>query len=46
MTKAYNHQPLFVLPAQEDDLLEALVRRAAQHLLQAAVESEVEEFLE
>ena len=45
MTKEYNHQQLFVLPEQEDDLLEALVRRAAQQMLQAALDREVNEFL-
>ena len=45
MTKEYNHQQLFVLPEKEDDLLEALVRRAAQQMLQAALDREVNEFL-
>ena len=47
MKKAYNQQNLFVLSDKEaDDPLEALVRRAAQQMLQEALEREVEEFLE
>lgn len=45
MPKAYNQKNLFVLSDKEDDPLEALVRRAAQAMLQEALEQEVEEFL-
>lgn len=45
MPTAYNPKHLFVLSEQEPDALEALVRRAAQQMLQAALESEVDEFL-
>lgn len=47
MNKAYNQHNPFVLSAKEaGDPLEALVRRAAQVMLQEALEREVEEFLE
>lgn len=46
MTKAYNQNQLFVLSEKEDDPIESLVRRAAQAMLQEALEREVEEFLE
>lgn len=45
MKKAYNQQKLFVLSEKEDDPLEALARRAAQAMLQEALEEEAEEFL-
>ncbi|MEJ7711712.1 MAG: hypothetical protein WKF84_18060 [Pyrinomonadaceae bacterium] len=45
MNKAYNQHNPFVLSAKEaGDPLEALVRRAAQVMLQEALEREVEEF--
>ena len=46
MTKIYNQHDLFVLSEREPDVLEALVRKAAQQMLQVALESEVAEFLE
>ncbi len=46
MTKRYTEKNLFVLSKHEDDPLEALVRRAAQQMLQAALEAEVTECLD
>ncbi|MBA2681361.1 MAG: transposase, partial [Ktedonobacteraceae bacterium] len=45
MRKEYNYNKLFVLSEKENDPLESLVRRAAQTMLQEALEHEVEEFL-
>ena len=45
MKEFYNEQ-MFTVSAKEDDPIEALVRRGAQAMLQAALEQEVQEYLE
>ena len=44
MATSYQHQNLIVVP--EDDPLEAISRQGAQRMLSAALEREVEEYLE
>ena len=45
MNTSYNRQ-IFSVSSAEDDPLEALVRRGAKVMLQAALEDEVSEYLE
>ena len=45
MQEFYNEQ-IFTVSAKEDDPIEALVRRGAQVMLQAALEQEVQQYLE
>ncbi len=44
MNQFYNEQ-MFSVSSGEDDLLEALVRRGAKVMLQAALETEVTQYL-
>lgn len=45
MNRFYNEQ-IFTVSAKEDDPIEALVRRGAQVMLEAALEQEVQQYLE
>ncbi len=45
MKEFYNEQ-IFTVSAKEDDPIEALVRRGAQVMLEAALEQEVQQYLE